>query len=318
MVQVNKSKKGKYILIGLAVTAIGVGGYFTYKTLNKSAQKKRNLEMLDDPSDKIARIQKTLPPAPSMKPRIIYRPAPSNSSFPLKKRSKGPLVKKVQEALVRKYGSQILPKWGVDGDYGSEMESALISKGLPTVISESAFKKITSPKATSKKPYRSTSKPSLTRSQYAVVISKRFKTAMKRNDLNYALKNLGYIKTFSFYTLVDNDFKRKAPEGHWTTKSVYDALTGQFSDSGSIWQMKSHFKRIGLKRPELNGLSEVGGKLLTLTQTKVWNALGSSIVVPAKTILGNFIRGVNGETEFETIDGKRLFTISKAVKLVIV
>ena len=320
MVQVNKNKKGKFILIGLAVTALGVGGYFAYQHFGKKSQKNRNADFFDDSEQKIASAKKALPPAPSMRPRpkVVYRSAPSSSGFPLKWGSKGALVKQLQEALMKKYGAQILPKWKADADFGTETRNALSSKGLPTVIDRSTFNSIVGGKSSKPKSTHKPSKPSLSRDQYAKVLSKRFKTAMKNNDLNYALKNLGYIKTFSFYMLIHNDFKREAPEGHWTRKGIYDALTGQFSDSGSLRQLRKQFKRIGLNRPELNGVRSGGGKLMTLTETKIWNEGGESIWVPAKTILGDFIRGANGETEFNTIDGKRLLVSTRAIKYVIV
>ena len=46
------------------------------------------------------------------------------SGFPLKKGSKGNAVKSLQQLLL-KIDSKILPKYGADGDFGSETEAAL-------------------------------------------------------------------------------------------------------------------------------------------------------------------------------------------------
>jgi peptidoglycan hydrolase-like protein with peptidoglycan-binding domain len=62
-----------------------------------------------------------------------------NDSFPLKRGSKGNRVTQLQNALVKKYGASILPKYGVDGMFGKEVEAALVRAKLPTSINESTY-----------------------------------------------------------------------------------------------------------------------------------------------------------------------------------
>lgn len=62
-----------------------------------------------------------------------------NDNFPLQKGSLGTRVKQLQQALITKYGASILPKFGADGDFGSETESALSSKGIKTVLNETDY-----------------------------------------------------------------------------------------------------------------------------------------------------------------------------------
>lgn len=50
----------------------------------------------------------------------------SNDFFPLKKGSKGENVKDLQE-LILKINNKLLPRYGADGDFGSETEAAVVS-----------------------------------------------------------------------------------------------------------------------------------------------------------------------------------------------
>ena len=52
--------------------------------------------------------------------------ASSNDFFPLKKGSKGENVKDLQE-LILKINNKLLPRYGDDGDFGSETEAAVVS-----------------------------------------------------------------------------------------------------------------------------------------------------------------------------------------------
>lgn len=52
--------------------------------------------------------------------------ASSNDFFPLKKGSKGQNVRDLQE-LMLKINNKLLPRYGADGDFGSETEAAVVS-----------------------------------------------------------------------------------------------------------------------------------------------------------------------------------------------
>jgi len=70
---------------------------------------------------------------------IKETPAPTPTSsgvFPLKKGSKGAKVKEVQAILI-KIDKSLLPKFGADGDFGSETEGAVVKVlGKKTVDSQ--------------------------------------------------------------------------------------------------------------------------------------------------------------------------------------
>lgn len=59
-----------------------------------------------------------------------------DDSFPLKKGSKGNNVIRLQNAL-KKLNSSALPRYGVDGDFGNETESALLAQTGKTTCSSS-------------------------------------------------------------------------------------------------------------------------------------------------------------------------------------
>ena len=137
MEQEKKNKKGKYILIGLGVIALAGTAAFLY-----SQHKKRQNNLFAE--DLVSPNSSTFePPVVSVPARTTGSSTTTSSgSFPLKRGSRGPLVKNIQKALIARYGKSILPKFGADGHWGSEMQSALKRKGLPTTISESLFNQV--------------------------------------------------------------------------------------------------------------------------------------------------------------------------------
>lgn len=78
--------------------------------------------------------------------KIFARPKPviipDDSDFPLMKGSSGKSVIDLQQALIE-YDKNILPKYGVDGDFGSETEAAVVKVlGKKTVNSRAEIDKI--------------------------------------------------------------------------------------------------------------------------------------------------------------------------------
>lgn len=103
-----KLKTGQKILIGLPIV---VGLYLIVRQFTKKP--------------------KVVTPAPAPDPIFSGgggTPSPSsNDSFPLKKGSKGYNVTRLQTAL-KKLNASALPRYGVDGDFGSETEAALMAQ----------------------------------------------------------------------------------------------------------------------------------------------------------------------------------------------
>ena len=114
-----KLKAGQYILIGLPIL---IGGFLIYKQFRKP------------------KVKPSVTPSNEDNDIIIGGGGNSggsrNDSFPLKKGSYGNNVRRLQTAL-KKINPAALPKYGVDGDFGSETEAALKNQtGKTTCTSE--------------------------------------------------------------------------------------------------------------------------------------------------------------------------------------
>lgn len=113
--------KRKTILIGLSVLGTGVAGFLGWNYWRN--KKKANQESADALTESAS----------------FNIPTTRNDDFPLKRGSKGKRVSQLQNALVKKYGASILPKYGVDGMFGKEVEAALVRAKLPTTINETTY-----------------------------------------------------------------------------------------------------------------------------------------------------------------------------------
>jgi hypothetical protein len=116
--------KRKTILIGLSVLGTGVAGFlgWNYWKKKKANQEEDTTSFTETASVNTAPVK--------------------NDSFPLKRGSKGNRVTQLQNALVKKFGASILPKYGVDGMFGKEVEAALVRAKMPTSINEIDYNKL--------------------------------------------------------------------------------------------------------------------------------------------------------------------------------
>lgn len=300
-------KKTKYILVGLGVVAVGTGAYVLYHIQNK---KRKNTTQEFEKAINTNSV--TLPATtPSYLPS---KPSSSNSAssgFPLKKGSKGTLVTNLQNALIKKYGSAILPRYGADGDFGSETYNALASKGLPTTVDEDAFTKIVLGSGTSSDSTISTYSSGSSNSQIATNLH----TAIGRDDFSEVLSEIRKIKSVTAYSAVNNIFKQTRIG--LVRKTIVTALLDQFISSSEKKSLNQEFYRIGLKydgsKWSLSGFSAVIDRLITIKPTHVWDENGRTLNVPKATILGEYLDANNGVTEFETLDGRRLFVPTQSI-----
>ncbi len=121
-----KSNKKKWLLLGLGVAITGTLTFFGWRYM-----KSQKVEKLDEDNG-VPEENHTPPPS---KPK-------GNDNWPLKQGSKGNNVKALQQILIGKYGKSILPKYGADGDFGSETVAALKKLALPTDIDAATFLKL--------------------------------------------------------------------------------------------------------------------------------------------------------------------------------
>jgi hypothetical protein len=296
-----KQQKKKIIVTTLAVGATGILGYFGWQYLKKKRQAKTN-----DLDSLITKVQQPVIPKTSIVPvktkakLPVYTPKPipeRTDGFPLTKGSKGDNVRKLQEALIAKYGSQVLPKYGVDGDFGSEVLNALKKVGLPSTVSESTFNVLTQ-KGQSSNIY------SIAKELYKAVIGK---------DFNKAIAQLKNLKTVEDYSTANEAFKQNRING--VRQTIVNGVLSAFPTDSQKQKIKFEFLRMGLQfdgnKWSLSGFD--GLSLVTAFPTQVWISATESVKVPARMVLGNEVSKRLDYTLFEN-KGKYFLVQSKTVK----
>jgi hypothetical protein len=319
--QGKKSNKKVYVYlgVGLGIIVLGAGAYWLIFGRDKGAN------VRDTNNDLFKNLEKetdkpTIPyTPPTPKNTSTYVPK-TNSGFPLKKGSKGTLVKQMQEALIKSYGKTILPKWGADGDFGSETKNALISKGFSEVVDEATFNKIVSP-AGAEKPAPGANgnttppPPQSINNDAAIKIASALITKTKARDGKGIISELQKLKSVNDYSAVNEPFKAFALDGH--EQSIVNGVLSAFTDETQRMEIKSEFFRIGLKVKDsiwsLSGLS-CALRLMTTCEATIRNAKGCCIVVPVNTIIGTSTGTKGADTIFKTLDGQTLFVPTKNIK----
>src|SRR5258705_4552732 len=217
----NQKKQSKKIIVeSIAVGATGILGYFGWQYLKKKKDAKKSGD-LDE-------VLKTTSTSVSIE-TPVYTPPKANttisktattyitpktvtdkSDFPLKKGSKGNNVRLLQEALITKYGKDILPKYGADGDFGTETANALKKAGLPATINESTFNVVTQ----SVKVDKST----LGKDLYNAAIAKNY---------NKALSLLKQLQSTEDYSAANEVFKQNRING--VRQTIVNGLLNMFT-----------------------------------------------------------------------------------------
>jgi hypothetical protein len=298
-----KQKKKKIIVTTLAVGATGILGYFGWQYLKKKKQARK-----DDIDSLIKNIDKPIvlsnDTTTTVKPKAktnttVYKPVVTERSddFPLKKGSKGETVRKLQEALIAKYGKQTLPKYGADGDFGSETTNALIKLGLPTTITQSTFNVIA-------QGIPQVNPSSLGKELYNAASSRGFNKALA------ALKNL---KSVDDYSSANEQFKQNRLNG--VHQTIVNGLLNTFTTDSQKQKIKFEFLRMGLQfdgnKWSLSGID--GLPIVTTMPTTVWVNATESVKVPARMVLGNEVSKRLDYTLFEN-KGKYFLVQTKNVK----
>lgn len=301
-----KAGKGKKIaLIGLGVAAVGTGLFFGWRYFKSQQNKNKSLEEDDD-------VVPYTPPVQTPVVQTSYTPASTyvpqtTSTFPLKKGSRGEKVRQLQNALISRYGSSVLPRYGADGDFGSELTAALKNNGWPEIVDENTFNVITSGASggsSSNEFYPMTTATAL----YLAVILKNF---------DDALKQLKKFRNVEDYKSANEYFKKKEIGGvSWT---IVNALLTKFTDSSQKDQFRKEFLRMGLKydgsKWSLSGIDKPAA-IITLHPTVIWDYPNKRIRVGENVVLGYPIETKRGFTLFQTLDGKRrLIVKEKSVRL---
>lgn len=308
-----KSSAEKILLTTLAIGAAGVAGYFGWQYYKKRKNAKANRNnpeddfklVLPDSNPVHTEMPKSKPkdtpyvppviiPVTPVKPKTKPRKEPvytADDTFPLKKGSKGEMVRQLQQALIDKYGKSVLPKYGADGDFGSETQNALKKKGLPTEVSETTFNVIVQG-SSAKTDHDAT--------------AKKLYDAVTGKNLNNVLNLLKSIKTTEDYQKVSTAFMKHRLHG--VRQTLVTGLLGSFGESQKE-KIRMEFIRIGLQydgnKWSLSGFD--GKPIVTKEAATVWITATQSVQVPALMVLGNEVTQRLDYTLFE--NNKKYFLI---------
>lgn len=302
----DKNKKLKQILlVSVGLTATGIAGYFGWQYYKKSQEKGKKPSSFEPQADPIPEYKPTNTYTPPSKDNSsnnsgnntnygsgssnggtkaneaadsIYNvynsiPKKDKSAFPLKKGSKGEKVRQLQLALIAQHGASILPKYGADGDFGSEMATALKKLNYPSKVTESLFNVITSSKASNT-------------NSIAVQLVK----SLGQHDFPKTVSILQNIKSVSEYTTVSDEFKTMRVNGG-VRQTLVNGCLNAFLDSKQKQTIRMEFLRMGLKfdgkKWTLSGLDGVQQPMLITTRnTDVWIDAYNSTKVPRNMVLG--------------------------------
>ena len=306
-----KKAKSKIILTSLAVGAVGILGYLAWQYYTKKRAAKYSSALNPDlmtilPGTSTAAIypttSSTSPGSPSTNlPKPITSTNTSKkatSSFPLKKGSKNELVKSLQLALIKKFGASILPKFGADGDFGSETVAALKKVGLPTTIDETTYYVIIQ---------NSSGVTDLSE------LANKFLTAAASGNFNTVLTLLKQLKSKEDYRQVSEVFVQYRLRG--VRQTLVNGLLNSFTNEKQKEQIRYEFIRMGLKYDgkqwSLEGLD--GRPIVTTEPTTIWINATENVVVQASVVLGTEVSRKLDYTLFEN-GGKYFLVATKSIR----
>lgn len=308
-----RSKK-PFIVLGVVFGTLSLAGlgywYFFAREASKIDEPEKDMfpEANADPSS--SQIPRTTAPKTST----------VSSGYPLKKGSKGALVKQLQQILIQKYGASILPKYGADGDFGSELEAALKSKGYSVVVDLAEFTKIVNGAIANPKPATQTTKPTTSTVPFnAEEIATALWANATNKQIDLAISNLRRIKNVSEYSLVSEKLKNLRING--TRYNLLNAMLNVFTGTVDKVRIELEFKRMGLKQNTSTKVWSLSGiaqrqNLMTNSSCFIRNSKGIRIEVPAFAFLGEEVSSSGGQTSFRTIDNEILYVQSKNVSYV--
>lgn len=310
-----KQQAKKIIVASVAISAAGILGYFGWKYFKKKmdAKKAGDLDTILQ-SGVITSPGSNNPPASTYTPPYVpvYKPpkstsnsntnsnytpaAAATSGFPLKKGSKGENVRLLQQALIAKHGRTILPKYGADGDFGSETVAALKKAGLPVNINENTFNVLTQG-----------SKPD------NGIVGKSLYDAASSKNYSKTLSLLKQLQSVDDYTKANEVFKQYRLGS--VRQTIVNGLLNTFSSTSQKEAIRLEFLRMGLQydgsKWSLSGFD--GLPVMTIEATTVWINATEGVKVPARMVLGNEINKRLDYTLFEN-NGKYFLVNTKSVR----
>lgn len=280
-----KNNTKKWLFISLGVAATGALSYFGWQYWKNHNSQDSNDAGNDAPDFHDSPASYT--PKPKAQPN-------RNDDFPLKKGSKGSNVTALQQALIAKHGKNILPKYGADGDFGSELVNALKKAGLPESIDETTFNVLTK---------GSSPDPSATATQLY--------SAATKKDFTKVIALLKTLRNTNDYKAVSDEFVNYRIGG--VRQTLVNGLLNSFSDDKQKQGIRLAFSNMGLKydgsKWSLSGFDK-STMLITNRSSRVWKNPNTSVSVPAKMVLGKEITKRGNYTLFE--NDNQLFLVESS------
>jgi hypothetical protein len=281
------NKKSNWLYWGLGIITTGVLSFFGYKYYKDNFSDKETVKDLPEVDDTKTDNQPPHTAAPkktnSPKQTVKVEQAPKDD-FPLKKGSKGARVKTLQETIIAKYGKALLPKFGADGDFGSETENALKKLNIPLSIDETTFNVLVK-----------------TSQLNHGEIAKGLFNAASKKDFNASINLLKTLKTVEDYKTVSEQFKTYRLQGG-VRQTLVNGMLNTFKEDKQKDTLRFVFAGMGLKyngqQWSLSGFP-LRAMLITTTPTRVWKTPNESVEVPKDMVLGYAIETKKGYTLFE-------------------
>ncbi len=346
----NEEKKPWYkrgwVLLSIAATGIGLvgGGIWLFRRNsngNEGGKFGKSDEGDSNAFDSASRSVPELPaPTYSAPPSSGYSSGSGSTNFPIQKGSRGEQVKNLQNALMQKFGASILPKWGADGIWGSELTTALTSKGLKTVIDNTTFTdyvtgnfggaKTSLPPKTTASSGLVTSViksviPSWVTNPYIIIGWQIFDTA-KASDINSTVALLQKVNNTVDYGFASEGFQLRPYSGIRRYTLVTGLLDAFKNSPANKAKLREQFRRMGLKETvknsdpnnydsswALSGLGAVTKNIRTITKTIITDGFNISVEIPSFTLLGRWLSSGNGYTRFRTLDDRTMYVRTSAI-----
>lgn len=312
-----KQQQKKIVIASVAIGAAGILGYFGWQYFKRKneAKKTGDLDTLLQTVNKATTggnspsVPTYTPPYVSpVKPPVntsssntntVYSSvttSPGSTGFPLKKGSKGSNVKLLQQALIAKYGKSILPKYGADGDFGSETAAALKKAGLPETINESVFNVLTQG-----------DRPD------AATVGKNLYDAAAAKNYSKTISLLQQLRSVDDYTKANEVFKQYRLGS--VRQTIVNGLLSMFTSTTQKEAIRMEFLRMGLQydgsKWSLSGFD--GLPVVTTEPTTVWINASKGVKVPARMVLGNEVSKRLDYTLFEN-NGKYFLVQTKSIQ----
>lgn len=331
--------------IGSGVAVLVTGGLIIYKKMKGNADEKGSGKAgsMDD-FDQAASRQNAELPAPSYSTSVTT----TSTAFPLKKGSRGEMVRNLQNAILQKYGASALPKYGADGDWGSETQKFFDAHPeLKSVIDNTTYTdyitgNFTGSKSsgTSNPPPKTTASSSFVTDLIKSVIPSSITDpyikvgwqlfdAAKAKNIVATITLLQKLNNVNDYSSASQGFQMRPYELPLRRYTLVSGLLDAFKDStDNKAKIREQFRRFGLKETVKNSdpasydstwaLSGPGSelrKIYTKMNAIITDGFNIRLEIPAHTLIGRWLSSGNGYTRFRSFDGRTLYVRTNAIQL---